>query len=607
MWHGLVHACRLAKEQILSGAAEKVPVAVASRGSRLVGGILRGEVSRDEVETLVLDGFFPLVAAGEQPAKARAGLVELGLPYAADPAVTRHLAAFLARHGATRIDCVLFNGGAMTPELVRRRILEQIAAWQPGAPAPRELATRAPELAVAHGAAYYGLVRRGLGARIRGGAARAFYVGVEGKRAVCVLPRHAEEGTERELAQDFAAVVNRPVSFRLFSSSAREDGVGDVVAEEELAELPPLVTALRAPGQRNVRVRLRARLTELGTLELWCQSIDVPDTRWRLSFDLRSGGAATDTQTELPPQMEEARAKVKAAFAGDPTPLVKQLEQTFDARRDEWSTAIIRALWDSLNEVEPARARTADVEARWLNLAGFLLRPGLGAPLDDWRVREMWKVFNANLRHEKDESCRLAWWITWRRIAAGLKRTQQEQFYDRLAPVVIPVPKKPAKWKPSPQEYGEIWRCLAAMERLNAGVKVKLGEQLLDRVEKGKDQEVGFWALGRIGARVPLYGPADVAVPPDVATAWIRRLLALGWKAPERLLFPLAQLGRRTGDRARDIDEGVRSELATKLRVHPGGERTAKLVEEVIELEAREERVAFGDSLPAGLRILSAE
>jgi molecular chaperone DnaK (HSP70) len=608
-WHGLVHACRLAKEQILAGEADRVPIAVTARGARLIGGILRGEVTREEVETLVLDGFFPRVARDERPARARAGLVELGLPYAADPAVTRHLAAFLARHEAQRIDAVLFNGGAMTPALVRDRVLDQLALWQPDAPRPRELGTRAPALAVAHGAAYYGLVRRGLGARIRGGAARAFYVGVDGGRAVCVLPRGAEEGVEHELAEDFAAVVNRPVSFRLFSSSVREDRVGEVVAElGELAELPPLVTALRAPGQRNVRVRIRARLTELGTLELWCQSVDVPDTRWRLSFDLRAGGAAESTA--LPPRTEEARALVRTAFAaaGDPAPLVKQLEQLLEARRDEWSTALIRALWDTLHESEPSRALSADVEARWLNLAGFLLRPGVGAPLDDWRVREMWKVFNAGLRHDKDESCRLAWWITWRRIGAGLKRTQQEQFYDRLAPLVVPsAAKKKGATPPrkvSPQELGEIWRCLAGMERLHASVKTRLGEALLERLAQGKDHEVGFWALGRLGARVPLYGPADVVVPASVATAWLERLLTFEWKQPERILFPAAQLGRLTGDRARDLAPELRGRLAERLRSYPGGERTAKLVEEVIDLEAREERVAFGDSLPSGLKIL---
>jgi hypothetical protein len=217
----------------------------------------------------------------------------------------------------------------------------------------------------------------------------------------------------------------------------------------------------------------------------------------------------------------------------------------------------------------------------------------------------MWKIFNAGLVHDKDEACRLAWWIVWRRIAAGLKRTQQEQFYDRLAGTFVPGAVKKGKVAPrkaSPQETAETWRTLASMERLVPSAKVKLGDALLERLEKGKDHDFGFWALGRLGARAPLYGPADTAIPPDAAAGWIDRLLAMEWKTPEKVAFPAAQIGRRTGDRARDLDEAVRTRLAARLHAVPGAERSARLVEEVIALEAREERVAFGDSLPTGLR-----
>jgi molecular chaperone DnaK (HSP70) len=607
-WHGLVHACRLAKEQLLSDpAVPSVAIAVAPRGARLIGGMLRGEVQRAEIDELVVGGFFPLVEREARPERARAGLSEFGLPYAADPAITRHLAAFLARHGAERIDAVVFNGGAMKPPALRARVLDQLGAWS--GHRPRELTNVAPDLAVAHGAAYYGLVRRGLGARIRGGAARAYFVGVEGGAAVCVLGRGAEEGTERELPHDFALVMNRPVSFRLYSSSSRAEQPGEIVADApanpDLAELPPLVTVLRAPGRKDARVRVRTRLTELGTLELWCVE---EASRWRLSFDLRAGGAAP--AEGLPDNIDELREAVHAAFKnGQTAPLVKELERLTGARRDEWSTATSRSLWDAVYAHEPARALSAEVEARWLNLAGFLLRPGAGAELDDWRVREMWKVFNAGLFHEKDESCRLAWWILWRRIAAGMKRTQQEQFFDRLAGLFVPGLRKskPPKHKPSPQEAAEMERTLAALERLTPSAKVRLGEAILERVERGKDVDLGMWALGRLGGRAPLYGPADTVVPAEVAGLWLDRLLALDWKAPEKMAFPAAQLGRRTGDRARDLDDGTRARLAARLRSFPAGERTARLVEEVVALEAREERVAFGDSLPTGLRLAALE
>src|SRR5262249_5305894 len=194
-------------ETLLGGAPPaSVPITVAGRGSRLIGGTLRDAISGDELDRVLMGGFFPVVARDATPTRGRGGLQEFGLPYASDPAVTRHLATFLARHGDAPIGAVLFNGGAMTPRALRARVIDQIGAWQ-GA-APRELEATLPEMAVAQGAAYYGLVRRGRAARIKGGTPRAFYVGAAGaadeKVAVCLAPKGLEDGSRVELARDFA-------------------------------------------------------------------------------------------------------------------------------------------------------------------------------------------------------------------------------------------------------------------------------------------------------------------------------------------------------------------------------------------------------------------
>ena len=638
-WHGLVHSCRLAKERLLADDdADVVPIAVTGRGARLIGGTRRDQIERAELDRILLDGFFPLVARGASPQRARGGLTELGgLPYATDAAVTRHLAGFLDRHPGGPIDAVLFNGGAMTPAALRRRVIAQIAAWQPEHDAPRELSNHTPELAVAQGAAYYGLVRRGLGARIRGGTARAFYVGAassggRGDTAVCVAPKGLEEGQAVELDRDFELVTNRPVSFRLLSSTSREDrpgalvpigeGTPDVIGEgdTDLLELPPIVTVLRAPGRARASVRLEVRITELGALEVWCHDQGEDGGRWRLSFDMRAGGAARtggesdDGGGEPDARIGAARELVQGAFAGHgpvkPAGLMKALEEALEARRDEWSLASSRALFDAAMEVEPHRKDSPNHEARWLNLCGFCLRPGRGAPLDEWRARQMWRVFNLGLSHEKAEACRLAWWIVWRRIAGGLTQGQQEQIYDRLAQLFLPSPrqkKKLAELKPTRQEMGEMWRTLANLERLTVTSKIKLGDELVRRLcesRKVREDGVSFWALGRIGARVPLYGPLNCVVPPQRAAEWLAAALDLDWSDAEKTAFPMAQLGRRTGDRARDLADDLRARLAGRLRDVPGGARLARLVEEVVALEAREERVALGDSLPAGLRLV---
>ncbi|MGE0550849.1 MAG: Hsp70 family protein [Kofleriaceae bacterium] len=646
-WHGLVHACRLAKETLLGDdPPESAPIVVQSRGAKLIGGTLRDEVTRAELHAVLFDGFFPLVANNAPIQRGRGGLQEFGLPYASDPAITRHLAAFLQRHEASAVHAVLFNGGAMTPSSLRDRVLDQIGQWSPSR--PRELPSAMPEMAVAQGAAYYGLVRRGLATRIKGGTPRAFYVGVDasGARrriptteagggieparfAVCLAPSGLEDGARVQLERDFKLVTNRPVSFRLYSSTTRDDQpgalvpVGDGLPDttddgSDLLELPPIVTVLRARGRSEVTVRMEVHITELGALELYCADREPPHETWKLAFDMRSGGVApTEEGAEAAaphPGTDVAKTRIQNAFkTGDGlATLTRDLETLFETRRDDWSMMTARALFDALIEVAAERKKSADHEQRWLNLAGFLLRPGTGAPLDAWRARVMWGVFNEGLAFPKSEPGKLAWWIVWRRIAGGLAKGQQDQFYDRLAKLLLPSAlqaKKLAEAKPSKQELAEIWRVVASLERLALQHKIKLGEELLRRLEprKGREDPVHLWALSRVGARVPLYGPLNAVVPPSKIKDWLGPLLGWDWPEPDKTAFAFAQLGRRTGDRSRDLDDATRAKLSAAVRAMPGGDRAAVLVDQVVALEAREERVALGDTLPAGLRLVIDE
>jgi len=649
LFGGLVQACRLAKEKLLDAEPpDRWSVHVAGRGSRLIGGGLQAELRREEVEQALLDGFFPQVTPDAEPARSRGGLTEFGLPYAADPAITRYIAAFLRQHRAVPTT-VLYNGGVLRAPAIRQRILDVLEEL--GGRRLRLLTNQAPDLAVARGAAYYALARRGEGLRISGGAARAYYIEVEAREKgapagatshVCLTPRGLEEGAEVDLGgRPLELLTNRPVRFRLFSSAQREgDRPGDVVraSSEELSELPPLYTVLRHPRtsqERPIRVSLGARLTEIGTLELWAASQEPapadaaagPPLRWRLQFDLRSSeGAVMDTAlapeptagvgAEAPTGLVAAAAEhIREAFSGSASPasLPRQLAAVLGPR-DGWSTATLRGLWEELKKHREARARSAAHEARWLNLSGFCLRPGFGYPLDDWRVKELWRVFNAGLVHDRDDPCKLEWWILWRRIAGGLSRTQQDELWKRAAPLLLPQARRVDKKPPSPQEAAELWRAIAACERLDVKKKVELGETLLSQIEKRRS-EYGLWALGRLGGRMPLYGPIDSVVPPAVAERWIDRLLKLVSGA-ERLSAEEAQqaaqaaaeLGRLTGDRVRDLATPARERLAEKLIElvrGPDGAHLGRIVREVVPREEREERFAFGDTLPTGLRLVS--
>jgi molecular chaperone DnaK (HSP70) len=323
----LTYACRGAKEHLLADAnATTWPIVVPSRGSKLIGGSIRTELTRDEVTTFITDGFFPRVEASARPAvRTRAGLTQVGLPYAQDAAITRHLAAFLGRQaGATaelegfngKVDpahtflhpsAVLFNGGVFKSDILAKRVMDTINDWlyMEGAEPARMLEGADLDLAVARGAAYYGYARRGGGVRIRGGTARSYYVGVESSmpaipgfepplEALCVAPFGMEEGSELELpGQEFGLVVGEPVHFRFFGSSVRrQDRIGTVLeswSPDELQELNEIQATLPAEGRTPgdvVQVKLHAVATEAGTLEL--VAVAREGQRWKVEFDVRS-------------------------------------------------------------------------------------------------------------------------------------------------------------------------------------------------------------------------------------------------------------------------------------------------------------------------------
>ena len=327
----LTYACRSAKESLLTNATQDVQaIVVPSRGSRLIGGSIRTELTQAEVRTTILEGFFPEVQAQARPAsRTRGGLTQLGLPYAQDAGVTRHLAALLGRQaGATdelpgfagRADAdasflhptaVLFNGGVFKSDLLAGRTLATLNGWlaAENAEPARMLDGADLDLAVARGAAYYGYVRRGQGVRIRGGTARAYYVAVESSmpaipgveppvQALCVAPFGMEEGIEADLlAQEFGLVVGEAVNLRFFGSSVRrQDALGallDFWQPDELQELEAIQATLPAEGRQPgdiVRVRLQAVATDTGTLELTAVASEGGE-RWKVQFDVRGGNS----------------------------------------------------------------------------------------------------------------------------------------------------------------------------------------------------------------------------------------------------------------------------------------------------------------------------
>jgi len=594
---GLRRQCAAAKEKLLADPNLKsVEITVLGAGSSLVGGTLKTEILREEALELTLEGFLPFCGIDEKPAEEKRSLFrELGLPYVSDPAVTRHLAAFLTANDNAKPDAILFNGGFFIPEICRERVADVMERWY--GRRPLILENRDLDLAVAVGAAYYSYVKStGAGLLVRGGLPRAYYVGVGESNAVCLVPRGAEEGQTLELdGQDLHLVANKPVSFRLYSSLARvDDQVGDTIATSgDLHLHAPLNAVIRfgKSGERLVPVKLRAHLTEVGTLEVWADS-KISDHHWRLQFELRKTATAAHGKPAAvvsDDALVQAESLLEATFKTGtlaPEELPSKLEQTLALGRNSWPLSAIRRLADRMLELAEGRRKSPALEMRWLNLFGFCLRPGFGFPGDDFRVEQARRIYASGLQFANQVQNEIDWWIFWGRIAGGLNKNQQVDIFQRLSPVLLPRPGKRPRLNNS--LLREMWRTGCSLELLPLQTKTQLGDTLLALMKKNDLVQTGLWCLGRLGARKLFYGPINQVVQAPVATRWVEALI----KIPNSE-DALVAIARRTGDSTRDLAPAtldlVRSKVPEALIPSLEGE-----VEEDLGK-------VFGEELPSGL------
>ncbi|MBR0458828.1 MAG: Hsp70 family protein [Victivallales bacterium] len=609
-WSRLCQECRRAKEHLLSEhAPEQLDVHLAGTGSSLLASMKTARLSREEVVSFVLDGFFPMLPVNAPDPERRRGLQELGLPYASDPAVTRHILQFLRASGDfVRPTHVLFNGGSMLPSLLRERVLDCLEHWSGTRPA--ELLSPDLSLAVSVGATYYGLARLGRAVRVKGGIARALYLkvgGVDG--VVCVMPRDTEEGVVRTLdGQSFRLRTNQPVAFPLFSSTTRlGDALGALVPEEDsLVPLPPLTTILkygRKGAPTEVGTTLSSMLDVTGLLQMWC---DVPDTghRFPLTFDLR-GTASNAPQTVVAQEDEEAGHRLlEEAFtcAGETAlaTLPTRMEEVLGTPRLEWSSALLRRFADCLLEHRDWRLRSAAHEARWLNLCGFCLRPGFGFAGDEWRIGEAWKLWLAGPTFPKQNAVLAQWHVFWRRIAPGLRPGQQNQLFASVTKGLLRKDGGNAV-RANDQPGLEAWRLAASLEAIPHPQKRKLLEALL--LHSGRLDDAMFWPITRLAARKLFHGPQDAILP---AARWEPLLDALTDRVNQsgntrNGLFALANTSRLTGLRTIDVSEPKRRTIARYLE-----KRNSPWSNLPLELQDDDDSLRtglLGEQLPLGLQV----
>ncbi|KOO16757.1 molecular chaperone DnaK [Vibrio xuii] len=643
----LIQQTRKAKENLLSAdAPEEVKITMLGSGSKLLGGTKSIGLSKQEVHQIALDGFFPLSNFNDTPDKRRSAVVEFGLPYVADPAVSKHVAEFLNQHQQVSYSALnqedqsqpaipvglLLNGGVFNSELVTERVTNLLGNWR-GAPVT-VLDNPHPDWSVALGAVAFGKARRGAQLKIGGGAARSYFLHLQEKnkmgKALCLLSKGTEEGQEIRLSgRRFSLTLGEPVRFNLLTTThdtlsnntAIQNGVMVDVDPDLFSPLPPYISTLEGEGaelqanqKERVEVQLACQLTEVGTLKMECVHVDDDSKRWALEFEVRNQKADDDQQQDLHPRLGESKELIsriyssnkKSADSKEIKTLAKELEKKL-GKRDEWDFTTLRHLFDAFALGRKRRRRSEPHEKNWLRLTGFSLRPGFGDATDSWRIEQVWGLYQQGIQFKNHQGW-TDWWVFWRRIAGGLSQEQQETILADIAKYLHPGAMKNPQSAKAAQDMGyeSMVRLAASLEHLEVEDKVLLASWCLSKaINHNQFEQAHWWALGRLASRTPLYGSQHSVIPREQAEQWLPKLLEQNWQKEPMIAFAAVMICRKTGDRLFDISDDFRNQVIAKLKQSKVPDSWLSLVEQVKELSESESKRVFGDALPSGLTLVN--
>ena len=360
-----------------------------------------------------------------------------------------------------------------------------------------------------------------------------------------------------------------------------------------------------------MEVVLESELTEIGTLRIQCLDVGNPSRRWQLEFQTRRQGGPRTSDVSLHPQLDKAISLIRQFFqerqhdARSFKSLRTDLEQYLGIR-DDWGLGENRALVDALLELADQRRRSHWHERAWLHWVGFCTRPGTGHPLDADRLEKLAGVYQQKVLHPEEQAVWAEWWNLWRRVAAGLDQALQQALLNDIGYFLEPSNARSRKRQAelAGRAYDDMVRLLGALEELSVDQKKEAGSWLFERLRKPGESPHTWWALGRIGARLPFSGRLDRVIPPAQIEPWLKELLRVDWRKQRVAALAATLLGRRSGDRAVDLDEGLRAQIVQKLKQAKAPERWIQLVEEVVSLDQEDQGSLFGESLPSGLVLL---
>jgi len=622
-WLQLVAQARMAKEAAFAKDAQEsiVRVTLMDTGSSLFADTHALEWSLQETKQWVVDRFFPECESDARAAVNDAGFVEIGLPYAQEPAITVHLAEFLAGRS---IDGILFNGGTVCSAEIQQRIGRVVTRWQAPHAAPVLFAADDPYLAVARGAAHYGRrLKQRADTMIQAGAARPLLVEVQAsertaeRHLLCVLPKGATPADKFVIKKPtFALRLNRPVQFQPFTGpDSNRIRQGQIVKwrPEDFRAMPPLQT-LALTGESvhleqsdlTAEVILHSQLNELGLVDLQCVATEKQKGRerhqWDLAFDLRQV-LGSENQLVADPQESIEIAQKRLIFTEAlegffSERILKDLEEQTGEKRGQWSLPLLRKGFDCLIGQVSRRSHSEAYETAWWMAAGYCLRPGCGAPLDEFRVRQLEVLLDLGLCHPGSKSVREQRAVFWRRVARGLNVELQERLFDENEALALSGSKRGL----------EPLKMLAALEGVSVERKRKLLDYLCDALQQAPRWAIEsyLWCAGRVCARTPLSRRQEWVLAPTFTQALLEVVLRLdSLPVPPKLLLNfILQSARISGAKEHDFSAEVRERFhrrALELGLCADDLEPLKQYTPVARAELQSQ---YGEALPQGLMLV---
>lgn len=632
-WALLVAECRGLKEKALqafSFSAEQTEKLYhlsfqAGSGSKLFSQTKTIHFSLQEIASIVSDNFFPFCSVGKIPLRLENKSSEIGLPYADDSAVTHHLSKFL--QGKT-VDAVLYTGGSLKPEFLRERLTQVITAWQGFA--PLVLVNDALELAVSRGASVFGLAQVQKSTLVSAGYSRSLYIKVsqganKSPSYLCIVPKDFSATHAIELApQGLHAVLGKVVRFELFSSLLRSDAVGDLVSMDtaEIKAVAVLQSRIDLGSKKKtglVPISLKIQLSSSGLLEMSCVAIDEVSNRisegksFRLNFSLNDQTEVVEleSQVEAKPlsglllaNLTKAQVEIQRFFGSErsvvqnPSSLPYTLEKIFGAPKKDWDLMTLRSLWPALREGIHRRGRSEQHELIWLSLAGYVLRPGFGESMDQFRISEILSLVTQGPVFSSSPKVKTQWLIFWRRLAGGLDKKTQDLVFAKNYPLL-------KRQEASP----ELILLLGSLERVDMHKRIGFGQWLCSEILKTPTyREQKIWALTRIANRMPLYGGPESIVRPTFVIPWLESLFDLDWTRSEfrSLMNFFSHAGRLINDREFDLPDEWANKILIKLESVGAPASLSDNLRKFTPQNSQTISLLLGDTLPVGLTILAS-